>query len=176
MSSFSDITFVERSPCHNFIEGLKAMLCETVRSEIITWENTNNYCQFDGKKLTCLRDNCGYPIFSQQLSHGKIIYYQIRINELELKKYIYSCLTVGFSDKIKHIWSHYTFFEVCKGDILGIVLDRVENCVKYYQNGKFMSKGLEEAQSLRKVYAIIELYLQKCEIETGDFIRFNDLL
>lgn len=54
--------------------------------------------------------------------------------------------------------SYNDYVNICQGDIIGFVVDFVQDDIKIYKNGKLMFRGNQRPSDMKQVYATVFLY------------------
>jgi hypothetical protein len=188
MVAFSDIALLSSGPliCNFLGPALQTKLRASVaKSEVIQWGDTIGYT-IDDAKLTYYGYGWGKKLYSLSPLWGNIIYIQVRINVLDSEGvHEDGGVTLGVSDYDNDIrlmntttgnGCEYTCFNAGAGDIIGVVVDNIQDCVRYYKNGRLEDTGLGKPSQLKSVYAVLELFFCECEVETGEFYRYDELL
>ncbi len=161
---------------------------------MIQWDvpNDNQYkISRDSTQLKYKSNKWGTFAHSrQQLSSTNIVYLQMRIVQHYKSKVIKRAgIKFGISNKKNgrfnravymlnsddRFGAKNTYFVATTGDIIGVVVDNLNDRVLFYLNGKFMALGKEKPSTVRPMYAMVNMYHYGCKIEIGEFIKYHKL-
>jgi hypothetical protein len=202
MHTFEDITIHNCSPI-NFVSGFVQKFHEKkLRTTIITeWSlpNKNYIVSEKGRKITKISGNSwGNPILSTKpFETTPIFYFQMKIlhakvgcgglffgvsNTANPPTFSYSdpnytiCIynqdNIGLDvDSVQHKNSCVASI----GDVLAIVVDRIQDSILFYKNGKLAAVGKRKPSEMPILYAALWIFYADNTFEIGDFIPYVKL-
>jgi hypothetical protein len=191
-NTFEDICIVHSgtTPCTNLLQKFKKTLSTRVLTDIIQWETSNAIYVVtnDGTRVRYTKSYWSNPLYSQQVLPTKnITYFQVRITNHGTVTAA-GGIVVGISNKSergrKMICmintatgaSEYSCFTATTGDVVGVVIDHVQDSVRFYLNGRFQKEGFDVPSAISPMYAVIELYFLNCVVESGDYYKYHELV
>jgi hypothetical protein len=165
-----------------FIEKMRKKTRVTLK-----WEpDTENYVVDSEKQIVTYTqgDTWRNPIFSSEPLREQITYHEIRLhNKGHLLFYgIAKGKNIGtstfldststcclFTDPSSLGSRSITVIKDCtakKGDVLGLVVDKLREEIRFYRNGVLIAKGMQKPTSMEPMYIVSWLYYRDSAIET----------
>jgi hypothetical protein len=152
----------------------------------------------DAKGVSKLNDtiygsNWNHPIYSTERLHDKITYIELRIKERgnilffgvsktnKVRDATFmdpsSCICI-YADATSLGSQCVTVVEDCSvrpNDVLGLVVDKVEETITFYKNGKTIARGTRKPSQMEPMYLIMWLYYGNATVELCEQFPLDSL-
>jgi hypothetical protein len=203
--TFEDVSIVHFGTyaIPSFAPALATVFRKVVKTETIQWTKKDSYKLLNSNKTLLKTGTSSWDIAicSQQLTNT-ITYVQLKIVALNAKSSIavggifFGITTsvdieypVNHRDKTIYIYNNanvkstkidedliiYSSNVYSTGDVMGMVVDLDCDQIRFYKNGKYVAKSSRKPSKFQPMYAMLWLYYETCEIETGDFFPYSAL-
>jgi hypothetical protein len=61
------------------------------------------------------------------------------------------------------------------GDVIGVVVDKKEDVIKFYINGSLVARGKSKPSTMQSIYAVVWVYYNQCVLSMKNYIPYHVL-
>jgi hypothetical protein len=195
--AFDDVYFIGYGSYYgsNFLPTFSKMLRTQIKTNV-TWNTNTRHYEIDGTNTLRKVSETSYkdPINSKEELIDDISYIQFRVQHLKPGNSLFFGITTGLESRggdylndektvliASGILANKTYCKAIRpcvfkqGDVVGLVVDKQRNEVKFYVNRKLIVKGSRDLCALKPIHLALWLCHKDCTIEMGHFYAHQTL-